>query len=80
MEAGLDEAVRVPVVPRVELLAGEEARDVLGQDLAFEVRDRAGLRGREVGRVPEGEHVRLCVRLQRPLVRRDETERVAEPG
>ena len=47
MEAGLDEAVGVAVEAGVELLAGEVADDVLGQDLGLEVRDRAGL---EVGR------------------------------
>ena len=80
VEAGLDEAVGVAVVAGVELLAGEVAGDVLGQHLGLEVRDRAGLRGRQVGRVAEREDVRLRRRLQRALVGGDEAERVAEPG
>ena len=80
VEAGLDEAVGVPVVAGLELLAGEVAGDVLGEHLGLEVGDRAGLRGRQVGRVAEREHVRLRRRLQRVLVGRDEAERVAEPG
>src|SRR6266508_5493004 len=42
VEAGLDETVGVAVVARVELLVGEETRDVLGQHLRLEVGDRAG--------------------------------------
>src|SRR6266545_5306768 len=72
VEAGLDEAVRVTVVARVELLAGEEARDVLREHLALEVGDRAGLRGGEVGRVAQREDIRLRRRLERALVGRDE--------
>ena len=60
VEAGLDEAVGVPVVAGVEILVGEAAGDVLGQDLGLEVCDRAGLRCRQVGRVAEGEDVRLA--------------------
>ena len=78
VEARLDEAVGVSVVAGLELAAGEEAGDVLGQHLGLEVRDRSGLRGREVGRVAESEHVGLRLRLERGLVRRDEAERVAE--
>ena len=55
VEAGLDEAVRVPVVAGLEVAAVQEAGDVLDEDLGLEVRDRPGLRGREVGGVAEGE-------------------------
>src|SRR5690242_21400792 len=41
--ARLDEAVRVPVVTGLELVAGDEVRDVLRQDLRLEVRHAAGL-------------------------------------
>ena len=80
VEARLDEAVRVPVVPGIELLAGEEPGDVLRQHLGLEVRDRARLRGRQVGRVAEREDVRRGRRLERALVGGDEAERVAETG
>jgi hypothetical protein len=80
VEAGLDEAVRVSVVAGVELLIGEVAGDVLGEHLGLEVRDRAGLRDRQVGGVAEREDVRLDRRLERALVGRDEAERVAEAG
>ena len=53
VEAGLDEAVGVPVVAGVELFVGEVAGDVLGEDLGLEVGDGAGLRGGQVGRVAE---------------------------
>jgi hypothetical protein len=45
VEAGLDEAVGVPVVAGVEFVAGQVAGDVLGEDLGLEVGDRSRLRG-----------------------------------
>ena len=76
-EAGLDEAVRVPVEAAS---SGSPARngDVLGQDLALEVRHRSGLRCRDVGGVADHEDVRPRPRLQRVLVGRHEAELVAE--
>src|SRR6266545_4406127 len=78
LEPGLDEAARSSVELADQLLAFEETRDVLGEDLAFEVRHRAGLRRWYIGCVTDREHVVLRERLERVLVRRDEPERVAE--
>ncbi len=56
----------------------QEADDVAGQDLAFEVGDRAGLGSAHVGGVADDEDVRAGLGLQGVLVGRDEAERVAE--
>src|SRR5579872_462641 len=78
VEARFDEAGRPAVVARFELVAGEKARDVLHEYLALEVRDRAGLRRDQVGRVAEREDVRLRASLQRVRVGGDEAERIAQ--
>ena len=79
-EAALDEAVGVPVEARVGLLAVQAAHDVVGENLALEVRDRAGLGRRDRGRVADHEHVRTRGGDQRVRVGGHEVERVAEPG
>ncbi len=80
METGLDEAVRVPVEAILERLAGEVPPDVLCEHLGLEMGDGARLRGRHVGRVADGEDVRLRSRLQGARVSADEAEVVAEAG
>ena len=80
LESGLDEAVGVPVERALERLAGEEAADVLGERVGLEVRDRARLRGREVRRVADREHVGRGLRLQRVRVGRDEAGSSPRPG
>jgi hypothetical protein len=47
-----------PSKPGLERLAAANLQHVLEEHLALEVRDRAGLRRRQVGRVAEGEDVR----------------------
>ena len=80
VEAGLDEAVGVTVEGGVQRLAGQEPLDVLDEDLAFEVGDRPGLRGGQVGGVADGEDVRRGLGLQRVRVGHDEVEGVAQAG
>ena len=79
MEAGLDEAVGVPVERRVEGFVGEVAAHVLGEHLAFEVRHRTRLRSRHVRSVTDHEDVRRGLRLHRVLVGGHEVQLVAEP-
>ena len=78
MEPGLDEAVGVPVEAGLQGLAGEEPLDVADEGLAFEVGDRAGLGGGDVGGVADDEDVRCRLGLQGVLVGGHEVELVAE--
>ena len=81
VEAGLDEAVRVAVEARPRARSPARKRATFSASISrLEVRDRAGLRGRQVGRVAEREDVRRRPRLERVRVGRNEAERVAEPG
>ena len=78
VETGLDEAVGVAVVAREQFPAIEQALDVLDDRLALEVRDRAGLGGRDIAGVADYEDVLGDLRLQRVAIGGDEPERIAE--
>lgn len=80
VEPGLDEAVGVAIEPGFEGLAGEEPSDVADEGLAFEVGDRAGLGGGDVGGVADDEDVRSGLGLQGVLVGGDEVELVSQSG
>ena len=78
--AGFDEAVGVAVEAAAEGLAGDEVKDILGEDLGFEVRDRSGFGSRAIGGVADDEDVGVGFALQGVLVGRDVVEFVAEAG
>ena len=77
-EAGLDEAVGVPVERGRQVASRKEPDEIVDEHLAFEVGDRSGLRGRHVGGVTDREDVLLGRGLQGRLVRGHEVEVVAE--
>ena len=66
------------VVGGVQFLTGDETTHVLHQNVALEVRDRAGLGCRHVRSVPEREHVGARLGLQRVGVGGHEVERVTQ--
>src|SRR5579864_5068866 len=65
VEAGLDEAVGVPVEAGLERLVGEEVADVVDHRFAFEMRDRSGFGRGHVGGITDHEHVRSGFGLKR---------------
>jgi hypothetical protein len=75
--AAFDEAVGVAVEAGGQRLVVQVADDVAGKDVAFEMGDRAGLRGAHVGGVADDEDV--LAGLQGVLVDGDEAEAGERP-
>src|SRR6266540_3878542 len=76
--AALDEAVGVAVKLGQRALARDHPQQVLLEDFGLEVCDRAGLGGRQIGRVAQREDVVVLFGRERVGVRRHEAHFVAE--